>query len=295
LFLILIKARMSPIPQSLFFACPDTQPFHKIHVLKWAAEVTTPLPPVICVHGLTRHAYDFVDVAQRLCATRDVYSFSMAGRGESDWLADPMLYTYPHYVNDCLHIICHELKLGVVDWVGTSMGGLIGMMIAATPQQTLIRKLVLNDIGPFLPLLAIKRIAFYASRIMHFQTIEDAERHCRVIYADFGIKGDAAWRFFAEKTVRPAKDGGFTLHYDAGIAKVFANVDADVDVWPMFDAIACPTLLLRGAHSDILSKETAQAMTQRGPKAQLVTFDHCGHAPALQDDGQISMIEGFLS
>ncbi|NDE89840.1 MAG: alpha/beta hydrolase [Alphaproteobacteria bacterium] len=258
------------------------------------------------MHGLTRMAYDFMDVAQALSAKRDVYSLSMPGRGESDWLSDAEQYIYPNYVADCLHIIKDELKLSQVDWLGTSMGGLIGMWIASLDRRdasapngatgpALIRKLVLNDIGPFLPLIAIQRIAFYASRVVNFNTIEEAERHCRAIYADFNIKSDKAWRFFAEKTVRAKPEGGFTLHYDPRIAKAFADVKEDVNVWPLYDAVTCPTLLLRGAKSDVLSKEIAQEMTQRGPKAKLVTFADCGHVPALMDDEQIKTVSDFLA
>lgn len=294
-------------PHTSFIVCPNAvQPAaapHKIHVLSWSKQnKASSLPPLICVHGLTRMAYDFVDVAQHLSQTRDVYSLSMAGRGESDWLADPMHYVYPNYAADCIHIIKEALKLGQVDWLGTSMGGLIGMWVASLDSAIvkndgtrIIRKLVLNDIGPFLPLSAVQRIALYAGRPLNFATIEDAERHCRAIYADFGIKTDKDWRFFAEKTVRPKQGGGYELHYDPKIATAFGAVKEDISVWPMYDAVSCPTLLLRGVKSDVLTKEVAQEMTQRGPKAQLVTFDNCGHAPALIEPEQIAAIEKFLS
>lgn len=317
--------------QSSFISCPNTvQPAaspHKIHVLSWSKQnKASVLPPLVCVHGLTRMAYDFVDIAQKLSETRDVYALSMAGRGESDWLADPMHYVYPNYAADCIYIIRQALKLGQVDWLGTSMGGLIGMWIASldsvairsapegatarAEEARIIHRLVLNDIGPFLPLTAVQRIAFYAGRPANFATMEDAERHCRAIYADFGIKTDKDWRFFAEKTVRPilkrdasapegatgpALEGGYTLHYDPKIATAFGAVKEDISVWPMYDTVSCPTLLLRGVKSDVLSKEVATEMTQRGPKAQLVTFDNCGHAPALIDPEQIAVVEKFLS
>jgi pimeloyl-ACP methyl ester carboxylesterase len=292
-------------PQSLFFMCQGAAAPHRVHVLKWPKQnPVSVLPPTVCVHGLTRMGYDFVDVAETLSQQRDVYSFTMAGRGESDWLTDPMHYVYPNYVADCIQIITQDLKLEQVDWLGTSMGGLIGMWIAslnikndatATPLIPLIRRLILNDIGPFLPLTAVQRIAFYAGRKAVFNNMEEVERHCRAIYADFGIKSDAKWKFFAEKTVRPIEGGKFTLHYDTNIAKVFGDIIEDVSVWPLYDAVTCPTLLLRGAKSDVLSKDIAEQMTQRGPKATLVTFENCGHAPALIDADQIAVIEGFLS
>ncbi len=321
-------------PKSSFVLCPIPAP-HKIHVLKWSAIRSAPsisemggataraeekLPPVICVHGLTRMAHDFVDIAKKLSENRDVYAFSMAGRGESDWLIDPMHYVYPSYAADCIHIIKDELKLTQVDWIGTSMGGLIGMWVASLDSlrersapsgataPALVRRLVLNDIGPFLPLSAVQRIALYAGRPLYFNTIEDAERHCRAIYADFGIKSDKDWRFFAEKTVRlidkrdasaPSGATGsapkYTLHYDPKIATAFGSVKEDISVWPMYDSVSCPTLLLRGVRSDVLTKAVAVEMTRRGPKARLVEFDNCGHAPALIDPEQIAVVEKFLS
>ncbi len=220
-----------------------------------------------------------------------------------------MQYIYPNYVADCLFIIRETLKLSEVDWLGTSMGGLIGLWTAALDSirhapavsesdlalpPALVRKLVLNDIGPFLPISAIQRIAFYVGRSLSFNTMEDVERHCRVIYADFGIKKDKDWRFFAEHTVRRSEGGGFTLHYDPGIARVFGDVKEDVSIWPLYDAVPCPVLLLRGAKSDVLSKDIANEMTQRGPRATWVTFEHCGHAPALIDADQIKVVKAFL-
>ncbi|MBY0429338.1 MAG: alpha/beta hydrolase [Alphaproteobacteria bacterium] len=291
-------------PESMFVECQGAAGPHRVHVLKWPNRAaTTTLPPVICVHGLTRMGYDFCDIAAALSCNRDVYSLTMAGRGKSDWLSDYAHYTYPTYVADCLFIIRETLKLTQVDWLGTSMGGLIGMWVASLDKKdgtaehsppALIRKLVLNDIGPFLPLTAIQRIAFYAGRSQNFNTMDEAERHCRAIYADFGIKTDKDWQFFAEHTVRVKEDGGLTLHYDPSIAKVFADVKEDVSVWPMYDSISCPTLLLRGVRSDVLSKDIAQQMTRQGPKATLVTFENCGHAPALIDAEQINVVKQFL-
>lgn len=294
-------------PESILITCPGVAGDHRVHVLKWTSRKPSPtLPPVICVHGLTRMGYDFFDIAQYLSAERDVYSITMPGRGESEWLSDPVHYNYPTYVADCTYIIRTTLGLSSVDWLGTSMGGLIGMWVAAldsastSPAITaaapaLIRKLVLNDIGPFLPLSAIQRIAFYAGRAQTFANIDEVERHCRAIYADFGIKTDKDWRFFAEHTIRPLEGGGYTLHYDPAIAKNFGDVKEDVSIWPIYEAVKCPTLLLRGVRSDVLSKEIAAEMTQRGPKATLVTFENCGHAPALIDAGQMKVVSEFLS
>lgn len=287
-------------PESIFMTCPGVAGDHRVHVLKWTSQKPNPaLPSVICAHGLTRMGYDFFDIGKFLSATRDVYSITMPGRGESEWFSDPQHYNYPVYATDCIYIIRTVLGLASVDWLGTSMGGLIGMWTAALDASSgvppLIRKLVLNDIGPFLPLSAVQRIAQYASRIQNFATFEDVERYCRAIYADFGIKTDKDWRFFAEHTVRPLESGGYTLHYDPNIAKNFGAVKEDVSIWPIYEAVKCPTLLLRGVRSDVLSKELAVEMTQRGPKAKLVTFENCGHAPALIDSEQMHVVSEFLS
>jgi pimeloyl-ACP methyl ester carboxylesterase len=281
------------LPATLFIECPHKEATHKIEVLHWPGPATASAHPVVAVHGLTRNAWDFAPLAERLSATRPVYAFSMAGRGKSDWLDDPALYTYAQYTADCLQVL-RQLNLGVVDWVGTSMGGLIGMMLAAMP-QTPVARLVLNDVGPLLPLSALQRIGAYVGRVPVFQNFSEALRFCRATYADFGIQGDAPWQFFTEKSLRALPDGKTTLHYDPKIAEVFGSVTKDVDVWNVYDAVKVPTLLLRGERSDILSLETAQGMTQRGPLAKLVTFRNCGHAPALMDAAQMNVVEDFLS
>ncbi len=173
------------------------------------------------------------------------------------------------------------------------MGGIIGMLLAATP-KTPIRRLVINDVGPFISLAALKRISDYVSMVVEFADLQQLERHIRAIYTPFGITRDADWQHMAEHSYRTLPNGKLALAHDPAIAKNFQTLKEDVDFWALYDQIRCPTLLLRGATSDILSEETAIAMTQRGPKAKLVTLPNVGHAPALMDDDQIKIIAEFL-
>jgi pimeloyl-ACP methyl ester carboxylesterase len=276
-------------------SCPHENGTHAIEVLIWRSKAPQhQQTPVLCVHGLTRNAWDFAYAAKILSRTRDVYALSMAGRGASAWLSDARLYNYSTYITDCM-VAMQQLGLQKVDWLGTSMGGLMGMLLAAAP-ATPIRRMVLNDVGPFIDLAALQRIGQYVARMPQFISMSDAERHCRAIYADFGITGDAAWRFFTEHSVRALPDNiHYTLHYDPAIAQAFNSISADVDLWPAYDAIQCRILLLRGIRSDVLTAATAHEMTIRGPCAQLITFDDCGHAPALMNEVQVAVVDRFFA
>lgn len=264
-----------------------------MNALIWRAKHTPTLPPLFCVHGLTRRALDFEQVGQTLSDTRDVIALDMPGRGDSEWLSDKKMYSYPQYASDCLHIL-KEWGIATVDWLGTSMGGLIGMMLAGMPQHP-IRKLALNDVGPFLPLLALKRIGFYVGRVMHFPNMFEVERHCRAIYADFGIKDDKQWQRFSEISVRKDERGGFTHHYDPGIAEAFTDISTDIDLWPAYHAVTTPLLIMRGSRSDVLQAETARKMCEEKEHAQLITIDGCGHAPALLAPEQIAPLRHFFN
>jgi pimeloyl-ACP methyl ester carboxylesterase len=265
----------------------------ELHGLRWqGAAPESEAPVLVGAHGLTRNAWDFHVLAQTLQAQRTVIALDMPGRGGSDALRAPTYYTYPTYVALCIAYL-EKAGLRQVDWLGTSMGGLIGMMIAAM-RPDLIRSLILNDIGPFLPLAALQRIAEYVGVDQSFSTLAEAERYCRATYADFGIEETADWQRFTLSTIRQKAEGGWHLHYDVRIAGAFAAVKADIDLWPLYEQIKCPVLLLRGERSDLLRREDAVAMTRRGPKAQLVEFEKCGHAPALIDPKQIETVAAFL-
>jgi pimeloyl-ACP methyl ester carboxylesterase len=282
------------IPSSFFITpkAPSATPEHALHGLIWQGPADAALPPVLCVHGLTRNAWDFAKLASTLSETRTVIALDMAGRNHSVRLA-PQYYNYTTYVSDCIAVI-DQLKLGKVDWVGTSMGGIIGMMIAAQ-RRDLIGKLVLNDVGPFIPMSALQRIALYVGKEQDFATMYEAERYCRATYADFGIPSQQDWWRFVLTSVKRKDDGRMTLNYDARIADIFSHVKQDVDLWAIYDAISAPTFILRGSRSDLLRESDAAAMTVRGPRAQLVTVDGVGHAPSLMDTSQIQIIRNFLA
>ena len=248
---------------------------------------------VVCVHGLTRNSRDFDTLAQRLTRRARVLCFDVAGRGGSGWLVDPARYAVPIY---CQHLRLALRRLGIeaCDWVGTSMGGLIGMGLASLP-GTPIRRLVLNDVGPVVPKAALEVIERYLGLDIAFPDLGALELHLRQIHAAFGRLTDAQWRHLAIHSGR-AEGGSWRLHYDPRIREPFVGAGlADIEIWPVYDAIACPTLLIRGADSLLLSADTAQAMAERGPKAKLVTFAGAGHAPALMADDQIEAIAGWLA
>jgi pimeloyl-ACP methyl ester carboxylesterase len=283
------KNRVIMNPESSFATCSHGAGAHRLHYLQWGDR---PAPtPVFCVHALTRRADDFMPLAQAL-APRTVVAPDMVGRGQSPWLLDSSLYSYPHYINDCIQLL-NKLGLLQVDWVGTSMGGLIGMSIAAMHPGR-IRKLVLNDVGPFLPLTAIQRIGAYLDMAPVFADAEQAYRYCRTVYAPFGLKSEEEWRDFTARSIRQKKDGSWCLHYDPRLGDLFKSVNHDVNLWPAYDRVQCPVLVLRGASSDVLKAEDAIAMTRRGPKAQLITFEGVGHAPALAEADQIAAVQMFL-
>jgi pimeloyl-ACP methyl ester carboxylesterase len=249
---------------------------------------------VLCIHGLTRNARDFDVLAAALARDgRRVVAPDMVGRGGSSWLADPHGYNVPNYA---AHIgrFCAERGIAQVDWIGTSMGGLIGMAVAAHA-PSLIRRLVLNDVGPFISKEALAMIAFYVGITPKLESFEAVERYLRQIHSGFGPLTDAQWRHLAMHSAR--RDGErWRLHYDPKISIAHAeSAKADIDLWPLWESIKVPTLLLRGETSRILDAATAQRMTETGPRAELVTFAGIGHAPALMAEDQIDAIERFLA
>ena len=254
---------------------------------------------VVCVHGLTRNGRDFDALAAALAgAGCRVVCPDVVGRGDSDWLGDPAGYGFPRYLAD-MTVLLARLEAEAVDWVGTSRGGLIGMMLAAQPGSPL-RRLVLNDVGPFLPKAALERIAGYVGQDPRFADLAAAEAYIRDIHAGFGALADHEWRRLAETSVVAAEreeeaGGALRLRYDPGIGAGFrARPVEDVDLWPVWDKVACPSLVLRGADSDLLPPGTAAEMTGRGPRAELAEIAGCGHAPALIDPAQIALVRDWL-
>jgi len=246
------------------------------------------------VHGLSQNARSFDVLAEELAKTHHVVCLDVAGRGKSSWLDDPADYAYPQYMADA-NLLIARLGVDRIDWVGTSMGGLIGIMLAAM-ENSPIRRLVINDIGPFIPKAALQRIADYMVQDNRFPDMAAFESYLREVYAPFGPLSDAQWQRMATHGARQNDDGSVSPSYDPAITDAFRHGPMiDVDLWFLWDAISCPTLVLRGADSDILSANTAAEMAQRGPRAELVEFSGIGHAPALQAADQIAVIRGFLN
>lgn len=275
--------------------CLSTAGFHHMAYVEWG-DAHNPRV-LICVHGLTRNGRDFDFLAQALEADYRVICPDVVGRGKSDWLANKSLYVMPQYCADMVTLLA-RLNVETVDWLGTSMGGLIGMALAAQPGNP-IRRLVLNDVGPVVSAVSLARIGDYLGTPPRFDSIEEAEAYVRKVSAPFGPLTDTQWQHLTVHAVREANDGKIEFVYDPGIAQAYRQGQQlsggkDVELWPLFDAITCPTLLLRGEQSDLLTPQTAQAMTQRGPHAQLIEIPGVGHAPVLMDDAQIAPVRDFL-
>lgn len=280
---------------------------HRVGYWEWNQTGQVGHPHVIvCVHGLTRQGRDFDVLAQALSHHARVICPDIAGRGQSDWLADPMAYGVPQYAFDMLVLLTQvhaQYPIAQLDWVGTSMGGLIGMAVAGTPDLALpvpIRRLLLNDVGPRLEWSALQRIGTYVGESPRFASVEEGAAWLRVQSADFGPHTDAQWLALSEPMLRPGPEGGFVLHYDPKIAVPMQGmtqeqvVQGEALLWNLYDAITAQTLVLRGAKSDLLTAQTVQEMAQRGPKAHSVTLECVGHAPTLVQPEQVALVKEFL-
>jgi len=269
---------------------------HKMTYKEWG----DPKNPrvLVCVHGVTRVSDDFDNMAMALCDQYRVVCPDVVGRGRSDWLRDPQHYQVPQYVSDMVTLLA-RLDAETVHWFGTSMGGLIGMGLASMKDSP-IRKLVLNDVGPVINPEAIARIGDYVGKDVRFATFDEAARYVKDISLPFGPHTDDEWRKLAVDVLKQDKDAQWILHYDPGLAVPIKATTpemmqrAEVMLWMAYDAIACPTLLVRGAESDLLKHEVAQAMAARGPKAKLVEIPGVGHAPTFQHADQITIVREFL-
>lgn len=295
-------------PTLNYLSCADAAGGHRMAYWEWGESGARHV--IVCVHGLSRQGRDFDALAQALLARAPhalrIVCPDVAGRGRSDWLEDPMGYQVPSYAQDMLALLAQlrrHAPIGSLDWVGTSMGGLIGMVVCATPQLPLpapVRRLVLNDVGPAIEWQALRRIGTYLGNTGAFDTVQQAADAMWAISTTFGPHTPEQWLALSRPMVKPLREGGFTLHYDPAIAIPFRTVTEESAaqgqqaLWQLYDNIRAETLLMRGAHSDLLSRETALAMTQRGPKARLVEFEGVGHAPTLVADGQVEAVALFL-
>lgn len=271
--------------------------FHKLAYAEWGSP--TAGQTVVCVHGVSRNGRDFDALAAALASDgKRVIVPDLPGRGRSDWLASPAHYTDRAYVRAMSTLIA-RLDVEKVDWVGTSLGGHIGMLVASQP-GTPVRRLVLNDFGARVSATALRRIGSYLTRSWRFGSIDEVEAHLREVHAPFGKLNDAQWRHLAQHSAVPDGAGGFRFHFDPGIGMRFSiPILLDVILWQIWDKIDCPVLVLRGEDSDLLARSTVDAMLKRGPAARdgLVTafeFPDCGHAPALMDETQTTVITNYL-
>jgi pimeloyl-ACP methyl ester carboxylesterase len=272
--------------------CLGPHGFHRIAYVEWPGP-SRDAPVLLCIHGLTRNSRDFDALAQALSRHYRVICPDMPGRGKSDWLKEAADYGYPVYLADITALVA-RLDVERVDWVGTSMGGIIGMLFAALPNAP-IGKLVINDVGALVPKAGIERVAAYVGLDPGFPDLDAFEATLRRVHAPFGPLSDAQWRHLATHSSRHKPDGSIGFNYDPKIAEVFKQGPInDVALWPSWDAITCPVMVLRGAQSDMLLAGDAAAMTQRGPRTKLFEFAGIGHAPALMADDQIAAIRDFL-
>ncbi len=295
-------------PTLNYVSCPDASGGHRMAYWQWGDAQASHV--VVCAHGLSRQGRDFDVLAQGLVSAADgqlrVVCPDVVGRGRSDWLKDPLGYQIPSYAGDMLALLAQlhqQASVAMLDWVGTSMGGLIGMALCGTPGLPLpapVRRLVLNDVGPAIQWQALARIGTYLGNTGRFDSVQQAADAMWAISTSFGPHTPQQWLALSQAMVKPHADGGFTLHYDPAIGVPFRTVTQEVALqgqealWQLYDNIKADTLLTRGAQSDLLSRETAQAMTQRGPRARLVEFEGVGHAPTFVNPNQVEVLTSFL-
>jgi pimeloyl-ACP methyl ester carboxylesterase len=282
-------------PRRRSVQCASPKGLHRMAYLEWGDARNRDV--LICVHGLTRAAHDFDEVARSLSDHYRVVCPDIVGRGDSDRLADPMLYVVPQYAADMVTLIA-RLDVESVDWLGTSMGGLIGMGLAALPNSP-IGRLVINDIGPAIDAAGLVRIGGYLGQPLTWATEDEAADYLLTISQGFGPHSREEWLALTRPMLR--KEGErLRLHYDPAIGVPMRGFTPEMAaagqaaLWAAFDAIRCPTLLLRGAESDLLSRATAEEMTRRGPKPRLHEFAGVGHAPTLVAPAQVAVVREFL-
>ncbi|HEY6720810.1 MAG TPA: alpha/beta hydrolase [Burkholderiales bacterium] len=294
--------------------------FHRVAYAEWGNPGGQHL--VVCVHGLTRNSRDFDELAASLADKGcRVVCMDVVGRGDSDWFEHKEDYGFTQYLSDAASLLARLTapppKIPLlrrlqgasqgqrIDWVGTSMGGLIGMMLAAKPGSP-IRRLVLNDVGPLVPWSALMRLKIASTGDgARFANLDEVERHLRETSAPFGPLEDKQWRRVAEYSSRRAEGGTYTLASDPAIVGAFrrggdAGIEfgsdflLGIDLWQVWDAVECPTLVLRGAKSDLLLESTVRRMRERGPRVELVEFAGIGHAPWLKSEDQIGPVRDFI-
>jgi pimeloyl-ACP methyl ester carboxylesterase len=275
-------------PMSNYLVCEGRE----IHFTAWGSQHAE---TVVAWHGLARTGRDMDDIAAHLAQRWCVICPDTIGRGLSQWSPDPAAeYQLAFYVRLAVSLL-DQLGIDRCRWLGTSMGGAIGTLAAAGPLRGRIRRLVLNDNGPSLARAAIERIRSYAGHPPAFATVGELEQYFRTVYKPFGWLSDAQWRRLTETSVRRLPDGRVTPHYDPALVQQFIHHPDDYELWDAWDTLDIPVLCLRGEQSDLLLPETAAAMRQRGPRAEVVEIPGCGHAPALNTPAQFALVEGFFA
>ncbi len=279
--------------------CISATGLHQMSYKEWGDPANPRV--LVCAHGVTRVGDDFDVLARALCGDFRIVCPDVVGRGRSGRLLNPNLYGIPQYVSDMVTLIARvsDHNDGKVTWFGTSMGGLIGMALASLP-GTPIQRLLLNDIGPTLDPVALQRIGDYIGQDLRFPSFEVAAKFVRDVSLTFGEHTDEEWLKLATDVLRQESDGQWVRHSDMGLAEPFrastpeSTKAAEAQLWAAYDAIRCPTLLVRGAESDLLSRDTAALMQQRGPRPALIEIPHVGHAPTFLHDDQIVLVRDFL-
>ena len=266
--------------------------FHRVAYTEWGDPANPRV--LICAHGLTRNGRDFDFLAAALAADYRVLCPDMVGRGKSEWLSAKDHYSYPQYAADMTALIARS-GAAQVDWVGTSMGGIIGMLLAAQPGSP-VRRLVLNDVGSFIPRASLLRLANYVGKDPKFDTLEEFEQCVRVVSAPFGPLTDEQWRHLALHCHYVDAQGKLRFAYDPALDGVFKDVAQlqDVDLSPWWNQVQCPVLLIRGEQSDLLLPETVRHMQASRPGMLYAEIKETGHAPMLMDPSQIELVSGFL-
>ena len=290
-----MNADASTEPRLHHVQCLAPTGLHRMAYWEWGDAANPRV--LVCVHGLTRQGRDFDTFAQAMRGEYRVVCPDVAGRGQSDWLKNPASYAIPQYVADMVTLLA-RLDATEVHWVGTSMGGLIGLGLAALPDSP-IRRLVLNDVGPAIEYAALARIGSYVGQPAHWKTVDEAAEALRTISLGFGPHTREEWLTLTRPQLK-ADGEGFKPHYDPAIGVPFRAVTPELaaageaQLWQAWDAVRCPTLVLRGAESDLLARPTADAMAQRGPRARVHEIAGVGHAPTLVHADQVAVVREFL-
>lgn len=265
--------------------------FHRIIYYEWNSSKTA--DTLLCVHGMTRVGRDFDYLAQALQPHYHVICPDMVGRGKSDRFKNKDSYKIEQYLSDLTALIA-RLNISSLDWLGTSMGGILGMIIAAQ-SNTPVRRLILNDVGAQMPESAVKRILSYAGIKTHFPTREQAEAFLRLIYTPFGIIEKEYWQHLFQHSLVDDPKGGYTLNYDPQVVgAVEEKNQPHFKLWDFWDKIKCPVLVIQGEDSDILTDDILSLMRKRGPLFDLIKIPHCGHVPMLIEQKQIALVKNWL-